>query len=246
MSSKLIYLALFITIAASHPLPQRLTEQEFRAFKTNALNPDNNVDIFGGYAKIRRQGRNHNGRSISFSKPFTVRDPLEFAAAGRNLGSSRNSFQPPRDKIQKFPEVAPVFNLEEMLKAEAEKLRMRVEEASLMAAKAVEEAEQKVQELAHEAASDIPEKEIEDMIEKIVDSAIDEAQDIIEFEEEEKEMELSTEQSKEVVIEDYNSDEVLNEIIEEENNVNEEEISEETTENAQPSSDIDLGSVLEV
>ena len=82
-------------------------------------------------------------------------------------------------------------------------------------------------------------------IEKIVDSAIDEAQDIIEFEEE-KEMELSTEQSKEVVIEDYNSDEVLNEIIEEENNVNEEEISEETTENAQPSSDIDLGSVLEV
>ena len=52
MSSKLIYLALFITIAASHPLPQRLTEQEFRAFKTDALNPDNNVDIFGGYAKV--------------------------------------------------------------------------------------------------------------------------------------------------------------------------------------------------
>jgi len=239
MTSTLIYLALFITIAASHPLPQRLTEQEFRAFKTDALNPDNNVDIFGGYAKIRRQGRNHNGRSISFSKPFTVRDPLEFAAAGRNLG--RNSFQPPRDKIQKFPEVAPVFKLEDMLKAEAEKLRMRVEEASLMAAKAVEEAEQKVQQIAHEAASDIPEKEIEDMIEKIVDSAIDEAQDIIE--EEEEELELSTEQSKEV-IEDYNSDEVLNEVeIEEEN---EEEISEETTENAQPSSDIDLGSVLEV
>ena len=76
----------------------------------------------------------------------------------------RNSFQPPRDKIQKFPEVAPVFKLEDMLKAEAEKLRMRVEEASLMAAKAVEEAEQKVQQIAHEAASDIPEKEIEDMV----------------------------------------------------------------------------------
>ena len=79
---------------------------------------------------------------------------------------SRNSFQPPRDKIQKFPEVAPVFKLEDMLKAEAEKLRMRVEEASLMAAKAVEEAEEKVQELAHEAASEIPEKEIEDMVNK--------------------------------------------------------------------------------
>ena len=63
--------------------------------------------------------------------------------------------------------MAPVFKLEDMLKAEAEKLRMRVEEASLMAAKAVEEAEEKVQELAHEAASEIPEKEIEDMVKKI-------------------------------------------------------------------------------
>ena len=62
--------------------------------------------------------------------------------------------------------MAPVFNLEDMLKAEAEKLREKVEEASLMAAKAVEEAEQKVQALAKESigSSDIPEKEIEDMV----------------------------------------------------------------------------------
>ena len=62
--------------------------------------------------------------------------------------------------------MAPVFNLEDMLKAEAEKLREKVEEASLMAAQAVEEAEQKVQELAKESigSSDIPEKEIEDMV----------------------------------------------------------------------------------
>ena len=62
--------------------------------------------------------------------------------------------------------MAPVFNLEDMLKAEAEKLREKVEEASLMAAKAVEEAEQKVQALAQESigSSDIPEKEIEDMV----------------------------------------------------------------------------------
>ena len=73
--------------------------------------------------QIRRQGRNHNGRSISFTKPFTVRDPLEFAAAGRNLIPTQ------REKIQKFPEMAPVFNLEDMLKAEAEKLREKVEEA---------------------------------------------------------------------------------------------------------------------
>ena len=66
MSSKLIYLALFITIAASHPLPQRLTEQEFRAFKTDALNPDNNVDIFGGYAKVCLFCFFFNANSIKF------------------------------------------------------------------------------------------------------------------------------------------------------------------------------------
>ena len=66
--------------------------------------------------------------------------------------------------------MAPVFNLEDMLKAEAEKLREKVEEASLMAAKAVEEAEQKVQELAKESigSSDIPEKEIEDMVSSVI------------------------------------------------------------------------------
>ena len=95
--------------------------------------------------QIRRQGRNNNGRSISFSTPFTVRDPLEFATAGQNLP------QQSREKIKKFPEMAPVFNLKEMLAAEAEKLRLKVEEASLMAAKAAEEAEEKVKMIAQEA-----------------------------------------------------------------------------------------------
>ena len=69
--------------------------------------------------QIRHQGRNQNGRSISFSKPFTVRDPFEFAAAGQNLPQQR------REKIKKFPDMAPVFNLQEMLEAEAEKLRLK-------------------------------------------------------------------------------------------------------------------------
>merc|ERR1712141_38323 len=227
MIPSIICLTLLIASAASHPLPQRLTEEEFRSLKIGGEDHDNSPIISNSYAKIRRQGRNHNGRSISFTKPFTVRDPLEFAAAGRNLIPTQ------REKIQKFPEMAPVFNLEDMLKAEAEKLREKVEKASLMAAKAVEEAEQKVQELAKESigSSDIPEKEIEDMIEKIVDSAIDEAQEIIE-----EESETSTEQ-----VLDYNSDEALNVVLEDEDtNL------EETTENAQPSSDIDLGSVQEV
>ena len=46
--------------------------------------------------------------------------------------------------------MAPVFNLQAMLEAEAEKLRMKVEEASLMAAKAAEEAEEKVKMIAED------------------------------------------------------------------------------------------------
>ena len=64
--------------------------------------------------------------------------------------------------MKKFPEMAPVFNLEDMLKAEAEKLRAKVEEASLMAAKAVEEAEEKVQQLTQNDG--INEEEIEEMV----------------------------------------------------------------------------------
>ena len=67
-----------------------------------------------------------------------------------------------RQEVKKFPEMAPVFNLEDMLKAEAEKLRAKVEEASLMAAKAVEEAEEKVQQLTQNDG--INEEEIEEMV----------------------------------------------------------------------------------
>merc|ERR1712048_681185 len=145
-----------IALASSHPIPQSLTEDQFRSFGGDEvdLNENTKVQISSAYSKIRHQGRNQNGRSISFNKPFTVRDPLEFAAAGQNLPQQN------RQKIKKFPDMAPVFNLQEMLEAEAEKLRMKVEEASLMAAKAAEEAEEKVK--------------------MIIDSAIEEAKEIFE------------------------------------------------------------------
>ena len=96
--------------------------------------------------QIRRQGRDHNGRSISFNKPLTVRNPFEFQAGRQNLPQRVRD-----DKIQKFPDMAPVFDMKAMLKAEAEKLRQKVEEASLMAAQAAEEAEEKVKMIAEEA-----------------------------------------------------------------------------------------------
>jgi hypothetical protein len=100
--------------------------------------------------QIRRQGRNNNGRSISFSKPLTVRDPFEFAVAGRGLQSQSRS----SNNLRKFPEMAPVFNLQKMLEEEARKLRVKVEVASLMAAEAVEEAKENVKAIADEAVKE--------------------------------------------------------------------------------------------
>merc|ERR1739838_568191 len=149
---------------------------------------------------IRHQGRNQNGRSISFSKPFTVRDPLAFAAAGQNLPQAN------RQKIRKFPDMAPVFNLQAMLEAEAEKLRMKVEEASLMAAKAAEEAEEKVKMIAQEAMKESGA------------NAMDEAREIFEHKDDIKnetvEEETSTEEIPEQAAEeiDTNSDATFNEV----------------------------------
>jgi len=247
--SSLITLLCFITLVSSHPIPQRLTEDQFRSFGVDGdvdLNEDNKVQISSAYSKIRHQGRNQNGRSISFNKPFTVRDPLEFAAAGQNLPQQN------RQKIKKFPDMAPVFNLQAMLEAEAEKLRMKIEEASLMAAKAAEEAEEKVKMIAKQAmlesgASAMAEEEIEDIIEEIIDSAIDEAKEIFESKDTNTEVveeETSTEVIPEEPVEpitDANSDAIFDDI----NEVDQED-EEETTETSEPSKDIDLGSVQEV
>jgi len=258
----LIALLCFITLVSSHPIPQRLTEDQFRSFDfgDEAKKEDNQVEIVSAYSKIRHQGRNQNGRSISFSKPFTVRDPLAFAAAGQNLPQAN------RQKIRKFPDMAPVFNLQAMLEAEAEKLRMKVEEASLMAAKAAEEAEEKVKMIAQDAmkesgANAMDEEEVEKIIEQVIDSAIDEAREIFEHKDDIKnetvEEETSTEEIPEQAVEetDANSDAMFNEVSKElEDNLFEEGSmlednlfqEEETTETSEPSKDIDLRSVQEV
>ena len=92
---------------------------------------------------------------------MTVRDPFEFQVAGQNLPQRVRD-----DKIQKFPDMAPVFDMKAMLEAEAEKLRIKVEEASLMAAKAAEEAEEKVKMIAEEAmkATGAEKVEVEEIV----------------------------------------------------------------------------------
>ncbi len=105
--------------------------------------------------QIRRQGRHHSGRSISFSRPLTVRDPLEFAASSRGLPQRNNQRGRPADNfISRFPEMQPVFKLSDMLAKEAATLKAKVEEASLMAAKATEEAEANMKALAQKAIAE--------------------------------------------------------------------------------------------
>ena len=118
-----------------------------------------------------------------------------------------------------------------------------------MAAQAAEEAEEKVKMIAEEAmkVTGAEKVEVDEIvrlqilvlarkfkfdifssfqIEKAIDSAIDEAKEIFE-----EEFEFSTEET----VEDINSDEAFNEVLEDD-----------TTETSEPSSDIDLGSVQEV
>ena len=52
MKPLFIYITFAITIVASNPIPQRLTEEEFRAFRTEEDQVENKVNIIGGYTKV--------------------------------------------------------------------------------------------------------------------------------------------------------------------------------------------------
>ena len=68
------------------------------------------------HIQVRRQGRNFGtGEIFSFKRPLPVRN---IAASGRALSPSR--------KELKRVEAAPVFNLNDMLKKEAAKLKAKV------------------------------------------------------------------------------------------------------------------------
>merc|ERR1712141_817527 len=151
------------------------------------------------------------GEVFSFKRPQSARSS---AATGRELNPSAKSL----NRV----EAAPVFNLNDMLKKEAAKLKAKVQEASLAPAKAAEEAEQK----------------LEEMVEKVMvetDATREEVEKIIEEEIEESEVEdeiFGAEKSSNSDKKD--KEELSKEII---NLIND---------NDEPSKDIDLGSVQEV
>lgn len=222
------YIAILVftlaSFASAIPLPQGLTEAEFRSLRDEET-PSRKVDIFSGYAQVRRQGRMHGGEIFEFKRPLTVRNPLEFAQSARSLESVR------QEELNRI-DAAPVFDLNEMLRKEAAKLKAKVQAASLAAAKAAEEAEQKLEEMVEKVMdeTDATRQEVEEIIEEAVESGIEDAEKIIEED-------IRTEEE---------SDNVEQEIFEEDDSELGEENENLIADNNEPSSDIDLGSVQEV
>merc|ERR1712012_1400914 len=169
---------LLASFAAAAPFPQ-LSEAEFRSLRDEST-PNNRVSISNGYANVRRQGRMLSGEMIDITRPLAARQTVDFSNGGaRNFPDSA-----PSRSSGGFTrmDVGPVFNLEDMLRKQAAKLKAEVKEASLKAAKAAEEA-------------DATKEEVESIIEESIKEGIDEAEDIIE-------KELSAEEEGENVVGD--------------------------------------------
>jgi len=237
--NNLVILSAFalVSFVCAIPIRQDLTIAEFRSLRDENA-PSRKVYITPSYTQVRRQGRNYGtGEIFSFKRPLPVRS---IAATGRELN--------PSNKDLNRVEAAPVFNLSDMLKKEAAKLKSKVQAASLAAAKAAEEAEQKLEEMVEKVMieTDATREEVENIIEEAVEEGINEAEKII---------------KEEIRGEGSGSSEVEDEIFGEEQNEksnsisidkkkNQEELSQEIinliNDNDEPSEDIDLGSVQEV
>jgi len=239
MNKFVLLSALFVLVSSvcANPLPQDLTIAEFRSLRDEET-PSAKVFISPSYTQVRRQGRNYGtGEIFSFKRPLPVRSS---SATGRGLNLSPKSV----NRV----EAAPVFNLNDMLKKEASKLKAKVQAASLAAAKAAEEAEQKLEEMVEKVMdeTDATREEVENIIEDAVESGIEEAEKIIE-----EEIESGTEAVLEVEDEIFGDEQ--NEKSSSSSNPDkevQEQLSEDIinliTENDEPSKDIDLGSVQEV
>jgi len=207
---------LLASFASAIPLPQELSEAEFRSLRDEAT-PNHKVNIIDGYANVRRQGRMLTGEMIDITRPLSART-VNFANGARNFPDSAAV-----PKTFTRMDVGPVFNLEDMLRKQAAKLKAEVKEASLKAAKAAEEAEKKLEDMVKMVVeeTEATKEEVESIIEESIEEGIQEAEDIIEDE-------LSSEE----------------EVEEEEDNVVDDKEADTTTEALD--SLVDLGSVQEV
>jgi len=234
-------LLLAFGLSDAHPLPhpQILTESEFRSLRDDAT-PNNKVAIIDGYANIRRQGRMLGGETIDFKRPLPVR--VSFSGRGRQLFADSTA----RHKKFTRMDVGPVFNLEDMLRKEAAKLKAQIQEASLKAAKAAEEAEKKLEDMVKAVRADATHEEVETIIEEAIESGIEEAEAIVE-----EELKEAADLEDQLIEDEDEDDEEDNEVIEVEQDDEEEMEADSSSKSAdkeqlEPSGEIDLGSVQEV
>jgi len=217
------------------PIPQELTESEFRSLRDEET-PNNKVAIIDGYAKIRRQGRMLGGETIDFKRPLPVR--VSFNGRGRTLFADSTQSNRQSRKFVRM-DVGPVFNLEDMLRKEALKLKAQIQEASLKAAKAAEEAEKKLEEMVKQVKADATHEEVESIIEEAIESGIQEAEDIVE---EDLMKEADEEENADEMDHSQEADEADNVV----DDKTDEESNNQDGAEIEPSGEIDLGSVQEV
>jgi len=179
------------------------------------------------------------GETIDFKRPLPVR--VSFNGRGRTLFADSTQSNRQSKKFVRM-DVGPVFNLEDMLRKEALKLKAEIQEASLKAAKAAEEAEKKLEEMVKQVKADATHQQVESIIEEAIESGIQEAEEIVEEELKEADEMDHSEEEEEVADEEDN---VVDDVIEVNN---EEEANDDDEENTaeEPSGEIDLGSVQEV
>ena len=101
----------------------------------------------------------HGGETFDYKRPLPVR--VDFQGTGRQFADSVG-------RVKKFTrmDIGPVFNLEDMLRKEAAKLKAQVQEASLKAAKAAEEAEKKLDDMVKQVMeeTDATREEVETIV----------------------------------------------------------------------------------
>ncbi|TRY73001.1 hypothetical protein TCAL_01873 [Tigriopus californicus] len=175
-----------LSVVMAIPLPQSLTEEQFRGFgdelsssRSEESAPE--VRIHSGYSRVMRFGRGFAHGPLRGFGPVTVKDPYQF--------QNQNEIQ----RVTYDDDKAPVFDLQKMLEEQA--IKKAIEEANrkeLMAdtttistpvTEALEETTETVEESTDEPMEEVTTERVEmttedqDELEKAAEMAVEELQE---------------------------------------------------------------------
>ncbi len=119
-----IFATTLAAVALASPVPQTLTEEQFRGFpdeENNNNGGDKGVFISSGYSRVARYGRGFDNAPLKpgtfFHSTLRVKSPSDLSPLGDHRGRNRDDLN----------EVRPVFDLQKML--EQQELKRRIAEA---------------------------------------------------------------------------------------------------------------------